>query len=104
MKFIFSLFFFLKLASIANAQNTENRNLQYFLKNVSHDTSGVNLLLNSSNEISFFNPDTGLILAEKALDIARELHFKKGEVDALNTIGENVSFYRRLPTSSQNTI
>ena len=98
MKFLFFLFLLIRLmTSIVNGQNTENKNLEYLLKNASHDTSGVNLLLNASTDISFFNPDTGMILARKALDIARDLHFKKGEVDALNTIGEMFHFIGDYP-------
>jgi hypothetical protein len=81
MKFLFFLLLLIRLVtSIVNAQNTENKSLEYLLKNASHDTSGVNQLLNTSNDISFFNPDTGLILAKKALDIAKDLHFKKGKL------------------------
>jgi len=98
MKPLFFLFLLIRLmTSNVNAQNIENKSLEYLLKNASHDTSGVNLLLKASNDISFFNPDSGLILAEKALDLARELHYKKGEVEALNTIGEVFHFMGDYP-------
>ena len=101
MKFLFSLFFFFILASIAHGQDTENRNLQYFLKNASHDTSGVNFLLSASQKIVFSSADSGRPLAEKALDIAREIHFRKGEARALNLIGESYHFLGDYPQALQ---
>jgi two-component system, NtrC family, sensor kinase len=98
MKFLFFSFMLVKLmTSIVNGQNTENKSAAYFMKTASHDSSGVNLLLNASNHISFFNPDSGLILAEKALDLARDIHFRKGETDALNTYGEAFHFLGDYP-------
>ena len=101
MKFLFSLFLFLLLVSIANGQNTENKSLQKSVKNVSHDTSGVNLLLGSANKISFNNADSGMQLAQEALDLSREIHFKKGEGASLNAIGEAYHFLGDYPQALQ---
>ena len=48
------------------------------------DTNSVMQLLRSANLYDFSNADSGLILSEKALDISRKLHFKKGEAEALH--------------------
>ncbi len=101
MKFLFFLFPFLVLVSIANGQKTENKSLQKSMKNVSHDTSGVNFLLDSSIKISFSNADSAIHLAEKALDLSREIHFKKGEESSLNAIGEAYHFLGDYPQSLQ---
>jgi signal transduction histidine kinase len=98
MKFLF--FSVILIGSIAlnvNGQNTENRSLDYFLGNATHDTSGVNFLLNASYKISFYNADSGRVLAEKALQLAKNIHFKQGEASALNAIGETFHFIGEYP-------
>src|SRR5450432_583624 len=95
----FFIIFIGLMALMVSAQKDEKKSLEYFLKKASHDTSGVKFLQNASNEISFFNPDSGLILAKKALDLARDIHFKKGEADALNTYGEAFHFLGDYPSA-----
>ena len=48
------------------------------------DTNTVMQLLKNANLYNFYKVDSGLILSEKALEIARRLHFKKGEAQALH--------------------
>ena len=98
MKF-FLLFLLLisKMVSIVQGQNTIFNSPEHLENNFTRDTNSVKRLLDSSNKYSFYNTGTGLALAEKALDLARELHFKKGEVEALNTIGEAVHFIGDYP-------
>jgi len=82
---------------IVNGQNFNNRSLDYFLKKASHDTSGLNFLLDASKYISFTDPDSGIILAKTALQLARNLHYKKGEAQAMNDYGEAYHFLGEYP-------
>ena len=80
-----------------NGQNIGNNNQDDFLKKATHDTSGVNFLLAASTEVSFNNADSGRVLAERALQLAKNIHYKKGEASALNNIGETFHFIGEYP-------
>ena len=80
------------MISVVSGQNYETKNLDYFLNRATHDSDGVKYLCDASNRISFFNPDSGMVLAEKALSLARDIHYRKGEADALNVYGEAYHF------------
>jgi two-component system, NtrC family, sensor kinase len=78
MKYLFFCFIF--SAVIAGyGQNTE-----YTLA----DSNIIRQMLKTANLYNFAKADSGLLLSEKALAIARELHFKRGEAEALHTNGE----------------
>jgi signal transduction histidine kinase len=85
------------MVSIVQGQNTIFNSPEHLENNFTRDTNSVKRLLDSSDKYSFYNTGTGLTLAEKALDLARDLHFKKGEVEALNTIGEMFHFMGDYP-------
>jgi two-component system NtrC family sensor kinase len=95
--FIFLILLITGWNSISNGQNSGSDKLKYLAENAPRDTNLVKLLLDSSNEYSFTNTDTGLILAERALNLARELHFKRGEIEALNAYGETFHFLGDYP-------
>ena len=91
--------FLLLIASISKVQGQSRSldSLKYIAENAQQDTNKVMMLLSVSNIYSFFNPDIGLLLAQKALDLARKLHFKKGEVQALNSAGQTLDFMGDYP-------
>ncbi|MGN6533245.1 MAG: tetratricopeptide repeat-containing sensor histidine kinase [Ginsengibacter sp.] len=90
------VFFFLLLANFApsftNGQKHYRTNLDSQIRQIANDTSGVNFLLGATLDISHFDIDSGRKVAEKALKIAREINYKKGEAVALNEIGETYHF------------
>ena len=53
--------------------------------------------MDAANKISFYDPDSGLILAEKILDLTKKIHFKQGEAGALNICGEAYHFLGDFP-------
>ena len=63
------------------------------------DTNTVRELLKTSNVYNFSKADTGLAIAERALNMARQLHFKKGEAEALHTCGEAYNMLGDYPLS-----
>ena len=81
------------MISVVSGQNYETKNLDYFLNRATHDSDGVKYLCDASNRISFFNPDSGMVLAEKALSLARDIHYRKGEADALNVYERRIIFW-----------
>src|ERR1043165_4235750 len=98
MKFLFfAIILTASTVMIVSGQDFNNRSLDYFLKKASHDTSGVNFLLDASKYISFIDPDSGMILAKKALQLAKDLHYKKGEASAMNDYGEAYHFLGDYP-------
>ncbi len=98
MKFlIFCVMLTAEMVSSVNGQNKKTDSIRYFLGNIQADTNNVNLLLKYSEAITFFNPDTGLLLDQKALKLAREIHYLKGETGALNNYGEDLHFLGNYP-------
>ena len=81
--FFFFLMFITGMASFVQAQNQRSDSIKYMLGNIHPDTNNVKLLLKYSEAIAFFNPDMGLLLDQKALMLAREIHYLKGETAAL---------------------
>lgn len=65
------------------------------------DTTVVLQLLKTANTYNFSEPDTGLKLAQQALDIARKIHFEKGEGFALHICGEAYNMLGDYPSSLQ---
>ncbi len=66
------------------------------------DTSRIMDLLTTANIYNFSKADSGLVLSEKALDIAKKLHFRKGEALALHAIGEAYTILGDFPRSLKN--
>jgi two-component system, NtrC family, sensor kinase len=63
------------------------------------DTNAVWRLIDSSNIYSFYRTDTGMALAQQALNLARSIGFKRGEVEALETEGEAFHFMGDFPNA-----
>lgn len=61
--------------------------LQQLLRQARPDTSRVNLLNDLSWELKFDNPAKARVHLDSALQLARRLHYKKGEATALNFRG-----------------
>ncbi|MEP7374758.1 MAG: ATP-binding protein [Chitinophagaceae bacterium] len=98
MKVFFLLLFFSAQAFIvSNAQDTRTGSLEQLPGNAPPDTNRVKLLLQRAETYYFSKPDTCLVFAEKALDLARELNFTRGQVSALNTAGEALRFLGNYP-------
>lgn len=74
-------------------QNKQGRDrldsLLTLLPTIAKDTQGVMLLDNISFAYCYHQPDSGLYYAEKALALAKEIGFKKGEANAHNDFGNN---------------
>jgi two-component system NtrC family sensor kinase len=102
MKFFFLVIVMTgSMTFIAEGQSVVNKDPGEILRKQTHDTSDVNFLTNASFNVSFVNPDSGKVLAQKALAIARALHYKKGESDALNASGEAHHFLGEYPQALQ---
>lgn len=65
------------------------------------DTATVLQLLKTANTYNFSRADTGLKLAQRALDIARKINFRKGEARALHICGEAYNMLGDYPRSLQ---
>src|SRR5271154_2833539 len=69
------------------------------MENMREDTTTVIKLLKSANTYDFSKADSGLLISEKALQMARDLHYKKGEADALHIVGESFHILGDFPQS-----
>jgi two-component system, NtrC family, sensor kinase len=65
------------------------------------DTTAVLQLLEKANTYNFSKADTGLKLAEQALDLSRKINFKKGEALSLHICGEAYNMLGDYPRSLQ---
>ncbi|MEP7266102.1 MAG: ATP-binding protein [Saprospiraceae bacterium] len=82
---------------ISNGQNPDSNRLNNLIEKVPQDTILVMLLLDSANQYSFSDPYAGFPLAQKALKLSKDLHFRKGEAAALNASGEAAHFMGDYP-------
>jgi two-component system, NtrC family, sensor kinase len=67
--------------------------------NISKDTNSVKKLLRMAESVSFANPEEGKLFAKKAIEIAKQINYKKGEADALTTYAEAFHFSSDYPTA-----
>ena len=67
--------------------------------NVSRDSSGVMRLVRAAALASFTNPEEGRLIAKKAILLAKEIGYKKGEAEALTSYGETFNFSGDFPTA-----
>lgn len=65
------------------------------------DSTVILQLLKTANTYNFSRADTGLKLAQQALDIARKIHFEKGEALAIHICGEAYNMLGDYPRSLQ---
>jgi two-component system NtrC family sensor kinase len=77
--------------------NTDS--IKRLLMQNSKDTSRVLLLAQLAGNYRFFNPDSSIIIAQQAIDMAQMIHFNKGKVRALNMYGEARRFQGEFPQS-----
>ena len=63
------------------------------------DTSRILLLVQLAGNYRFFNPDSSIIIAQQAIDLAQMIHFDKGKVRALINYGEARRFQGEFPQS-----
>ena len=87
-----SLTFFLALiCSFGFAQNKETDSLKQVLSFAKADTSRVLMMSHLSFAFDATNQDSSLYYAHKALDLAREINYPKGEFEALRRL---VNYHR----------
>ena len=86
--YLLSLIFFCGLMLHVRGQGPVFDSLRNLLNKAPQDTNRVEMLAAYANLNAFTRADTGLIIAKEALDLARQLHFERGEIDALNARGE----------------
>src|SRR4051794_35336534 len=100
MKRIFFAIFLLGATGIVlQAQNVRADSLKQLLEKTSKDTNYVNLLGEIANEYAFMKPDTALVYAKQALDMARDLHYTKGIMGTLTGNGEILRLLGDYPGS-----
>ena len=87
---LFFIFLYLSFSLIGYGQDIDNGLA---------DTNTVRGLLKTANFYNFSKADTGLAIAERALDMARKLHYKEGEAQALHTCGEAYNMLGDYPRS-----
>ena len=90
MKIFFIISFFLTGSfSYSNGQDLRViDSLNQLLTMTGQDTNRVKLLMQIESEYFFTQPATARVIAEKALALSRELHYKKGIVANLNELAE----------------
>ena len=93
MKFLFFIFFFNGLiATGIYSQNVIPDSLVSRTEKSYNDTATLQRMLKYSNEIAFHNPAGALLLDQKTLSLARQMHDSKLETDALNSCAEDYHF------------
>ena len=63
------------------------------------DSNKVNMLIRRAEEYYFNKPDTCLIIAREAIELARTIKFTNGELAALNKAGEALRFLGEYPAA-----
>ncbi len=98
MKYVFTilLMFVLNLHTI-HGQVTRTDSIHRLLLRAGKDTNSILNLVEVAGAYQFFNSDSALILTHKAMELARELHFTRGEVKATSRQGEVLHLRGELP-------
>src|SRR4051794_20314975 len=81
----------------AISQMSETDSIKKLLAQSRADTTKALLLSQLANAYRFSNPDTAIILAQKALLLSRKLNFSRGEVRALNSFGSPLQIQGEYP-------
>ncbi|MDZ4794993.1 MAG: histidine kinase dimerization/phospho-acceptor domain-containing protein, partial [Bacteroidota bacterium] len=99
MKYFLSLF--IVASSLLNAvcQNSTTDSLIKLLNNASNDTNQVNRLIAIASSYYFYKPDTSIAYSKKALQLARDLDFKRGIFQSLSLAGESSRILGDYPGS-----
>jgi signal transduction histidine kinase len=80
-------------------QGSNTDSLLHLLETAPRDTNRVWLYLNAAQAFYFSKPDSCLYLSLEALELAKQLAFENGELDALNKAGEAYRFLGDYPRS-----
>lgn len=91
-KILFHIVWFLTIQSThtSYAQNLNVDSIKNIIKTDKPDTNNVRHLLDLSWELSYFNSDTAIIIASKALNLSKKLNWQTGAAAAHHDLG---SFY-----------
>jgi tetratricopeptide (TPR) repeat protein len=87
MKSLLLLAFFSTCFGIGHSQNTKVDSLGKLLKTEKTDSNRVTLLWRLAEQYMVYKPDTSLLLAEKALLLARKINFMEGESRSIAILG-----------------
>ncbi len=90
--FLFCLIFIEFFSAAVHAQQVNVDSLIRHIENTPNDTAGLSKLLDYTNEISFHDPARALPLDLKAVEMARQLHSRQLEANALNSAAEDNHF------------
>lgn len=94
---ILSIIFFLLIIVFNNTIHAQNlkeiEKLKSDLKNTKNDTDRVLLLINISLNYSNSNFNSSFSYAKKAYELASEMNFVKGEIDALNAFADSYWYH-----------
>ncbi|MCC7402594.1 MAG: tetratricopeptide repeat protein [Chitinophagaceae bacterium] len=88
----------------AYGQYSEAQNPDSVINQATHDTSGVNYLVVTAVKVTFNNANSGRIIAEKALDLAQELNYKRGQAEALMVLSMSFQFLGDYPQSIRSAL
>jgi len=80
---------FLAVTFVVSAQPTTVKTLEGKLAKINSDSAKVNLLNQLSLEYLTFEPKKSTQFAQEALQLAKQVAYKAGEIVALNRLGEN---------------
>jgi len=73
--------------------------LKQLLEKAPNDTNRVNLLLTIANNYYFYKPDISIAYSKMALELAKDLDFKKGIFQSLSLAGESSRLLGNYPGS-----
>jgi len=88
MKNIILVILFLWIIHVVGAQQNEIDSFRNVISKQKKDTTEVGALINIAWFYLFINPDSSIIVAKEARDLARKLNYSSGEAIALNALGE----------------
>jgi two-component system NtrC family sensor kinase len=89
------------LDSLAFGQIQGGRSAKTDQITLNADSASLYNLLDSADLVAFSNTDSGIALAESAFELGKNKHLKKGQVDALITLGEAYHFSGDYPRALQ---
>jgi two-component system NtrC family sensor kinase len=90
--------------AVTRAQMTVIDGINKQLLHTGQDTSRVLLMVELAAYYQFFNSDTALLLTEEAIENARNLNFKKGEIKAISRQGEVRHLRGELPQAFESEL
>ncbi len=85
------------MMSVAVGQNPATYSVKQLLTQARQDSSRVMLLAQLSVNYRFFKPDSSMLYAQQALQLAVNLNFPKGKARALHVYGEALRFRGEFP-------